>query len=46
MKKQSDYVMQKEQYRKSIVEMIEKIDNERYLRRIYIFVNGFLEQDD
>ena len=44
MKRKNDYVMQKEQYRKLIVEMIEKIDNERYLRRIYIFVNGFLEQ--
>ena len=35
---------QKDRYRKRITEMIGGINNEGYLRRIYLFVSEFLEQ--
>lgn len=31
-------------YEKMIIEMLPKVNNEKYLRRIYLFIKGFLEQ--
>lgn len=31
-------------YKEMIIEMLPKVNNEKYLRRIYFFIKGFLEQ--
>lgn len=31
-------------YKEMIIEMLPKVNSEKYLRRIYLFIKGFLEQ--
>lgn len=44
MKSQEENATMQEWYREAIIEMVNKIDDERYLRRIYLFIDGFVEQ--